>query len=85
MNLSVSKNFCINLPFKADSIMMPNNQVVAEQCLLNLKRKFKRDPNYQREYIEFLSDVIHKGYAEVVPQEQVKGTEGKVCTSLIMG
>lgn len=80
MNLSVSKNFCINLPFKADSIMMPNNQVVAEQCLLNLKRKFKRDPNYQREYTEFLSDVIHKGYAEVV-----KGTEGKVCTSLIIG
>lgn len=71
-------HYCINLPFKADSIMMPNNRLVAEQRLLNLKRKFKRDPNYQKEYTEFLSDVIDKGYAEIVPTAQVKGTDGKV-------
>ena len=45
---------------------------------MNLKRKFKRYLNYQREYREFLSDVIHKGYAEMVPPAQVNRTDGKV-------
>lgn len=71
-------HYCINLPFKTDNIMMPNNRLVAEQRLLNLKRKFKRDSNYQKEYTEFLSDVICRGYAEIVPPAQVKGTDGKV-------
>ncbi|KAK0138796.1 hypothetical protein N1851_024658 [Merluccius polli] len=71
-------HYCINLPFKADSITMPNNRVVAEQRLCNLKRKFKRDPNYQKEYTEFLSDVIHKGYAEKVPSAQLNRSDGKV-------
>lgn len=31
-------HYCIDLPFKADDITMPNNQVIAEQHLLNLKR-----------------------------------------------
>lgn len=78
-------HYCINLPFKSDSVMMPNNRVVAEQRLLNLKRKFKRDANYQREYTEYINDVIKKGYAEIVPPEQVKGAEGKFGTSLILG
>lgn len=68
----------INLPFEADNITMPNNHIVAEQRLLNLKRKFKRDPNYQREYTEFLSDVIYKSYAENVPSAQLNRTGGKV-------
>ena len=57
---------------------MPNNCVVAEQWLSNLKRKFKRDSNYQREYAEFLSDVIHKGYAEMVHPAQLNRSDGKV-------
>ncbi len=71
-------HYCINLPFKADNIIMPNNHVIAQQRLLSLKRKFKRDPNYQREYAEFLGDVIQKGYAEIVPPAQVNRTDGKV-------
>ncbi|KAL2083621.1 hypothetical protein ACEWY4_021394 [Coilia grayii] len=71
-------HYCINLPFKADVITLPNNRVVAEQRLLNLKGKFKRDPNYKKEYTEFLSDVINKGYAEIVPPAQVKGPDGNV-------
>lgn len=71
-------HYCINLPFKTDNITMPNNRLIAEQCLLNLKRKFKRDPNYQREYSEFLNDAIHKGYAEMVPSAQKNRSDGKV-------
>lgn len=57
---------------------MPNNRVIAEQRILNLKRKFKRDLNYQREYTEFLNDVIHKGYAEMVHPAQVNRSDVKV-------
>lgn len=71
-------HYCINLPFKADNITMPNNRMIAEQCILNLKRKFKRDLNYQREYTEFLNHVIHKGCAEMVLPAQVNRSDGKV-------
>lgn len=54
------------------------NCAVAEQCLLNLKRKFKRDPNYEKEYRECLNNDIHKCYTEMVPPAQVKGTEGHI-------
>ena len=46
----IEGHYCINLPFKVDNVTMPHNRVIAEQRLLNLKRKFKRDINYQREY-----------------------------------
>ena len=52
---------------------MPNNKVIAEQRLVNLKRKFKKNEHFQSEYTDFLSDVIDNGYAEVVPQEQLEG------------
>ena len=57
-------HYCINLPIKDDKLSLPNNRIVAEQRLMNLRRKFKRDPDYQKEYSEFLDDVIQKGYAE---------------------
>ena len=51
---------------------------VAEQQRLDLERKFKRDSNYQRGYTDFPSDVIHKGYAEMVPPAQLNGSMGKL-------
>jgi len=71
-------HYCINLSFKTYNITMPNNSVVAEQRLLSLKRKFQGDANYQKEYADFLGDIIHKGYAEIVSPAQVNRTDGKV-------
>ncbi len=45
---------------------------------MSLKRKFKKDPEYHKEYAEFLESVIQKGHAKVVPQDQLKQEEGKV-------
>lgn len=56
---------------------MPNNRHVAMQRLLNLKRKFKRNYSFHKEYTFFLSDMIDKGYAEVVPQEEVDQVVGR--------
>ena len=63
---------------------MPDNCHVAEQRLSSLQRKLCRNASFHEEYTRFLSDVIDKGYAEEVPQGQLKQKEGKVWY-LIMG
>lgn len=46
--------------------------------LSSLKRKFKRNETFHEEYKTFLSDVIEKGYAALVPQEQLSRKDGRV-------
>nr|XP_054592342.1 uncharacterized protein LOC107396521 [Nothobranchius furzeri] len=71
-------HFCMDLPFKEDTITMPNNKSVAEQRLKSLKRRFDREPRFQEEYTRFLTEVIDNGYAEAVPTNEITGEEGKV-------
>ena len=56
---------------------MPNNYQVAEQRLIGLKRKFKRNETFRNEYTEFMEDVISNGHAEVVPQAELEREDGK--------
>lgn len=51
---------------------------MAKQCILGLKRRFERDDKFHQEYANFLSDVIKEGYAERVPEHQLKRSDGKV-------
>ncbi len=71
-------HYCIDLPFRNNDVIMPNNRCLAEQRLKSLKRKCSRNQEFQEEYITFLTDVINKGYAEAVPQEQLLRDDGKV-------
>lgn len=66
------------LPFKSFDVILPNNRSVVEQRVMSLQRKFKRNKEYQQEYVTFMTDVIDKGYAEVVPPHQLKREDGKV-------
>ena len=61
----------MSLPLCDRNVMMPNNRDVAKKRTLNLIRKFKSDPGYALEYRNFMSDVIKKGYAEMVPQDRL--------------
>ncbi len=70
-------HYTLNLPCRKDDVIMPNNRHVAMQRLLSLKRKFKRNESFHNEYTSFLSDMMDKGYAEVVPQEEVDQVEGR--------
>ncbi|KAJ8384838.1 hypothetical protein AAFF_G00198250 [Aldrovandia affinis] len=36
-------HYCLNLPFRQEDPVMPNNRSIAEQRLLSLKRKFGRN------------------------------------------
>ncbi|XP_052472158.1 uncharacterized protein LOC128028879 [Carassius gibelio] len=81
MNSSVelcNGHYCMRLPFREENVIMPNNRHVAEQRALCLKRKLMKNATFKEEYTHFVSDVINKGYAEKVPENQRKGKEGKV-------
>ncbi|KAJ8418879.1 hypothetical protein AAFF_G00003780 [Aldrovandia affinis] len=57
---------------------MPNNQRVAEQRALNLRRKFIKNSQFQADYSVFMDDIIAKGYAVKVPSEELSRSDGKV-------
>ena len=65
------------MPFRDKSVVLPNNYEVAAQRILNLAKKFK-DTAYAAEYKIFMDDVLGKGYAQKVPQEQLQRNDGHV-------
>ncbi|KAL7878886.1 hypothetical protein AOLI_G00098600 [Acnodon oligacanthus] len=74
----VGGHYCINLPLRNRAIKMPNNQRVAEQRALNLKRQFVKNSQFQADYASFLNDVIAKGYAVEIPCGEMSRDDGKV-------
>lgn len=59
------------LPFKQDKPDIPNNMSCAVQRLKCLERKLKRDKQYCTDYINFMQDIITRGDAEKVPEEEL--------------
>ncbi|XP_059931369.1 uncharacterized protein LOC132474599 [Gadus macrocephalus] len=57
-------HYSLDLPFRKERPVMPNNYQVAEQRLIGLKRKFKRNETFRNEYTEFMEDVISNGHAD---------------------
>ena len=68
----------IGLPKKNPAVIMPNNRSAAVQRALTLKRKLSKNPGFHQEYNAFMSDMISKGYAVKVPEEQLSKQDGKV-------
>lgn len=71
-------HYYMDLPFKVDDVTMSNNRCFVEQRAQTLKRKFERNKTYQEECTAFLNDMIDCGYAEVVPEDQLVGKDGRV-------
>lgn len=74
----VKGHYCIGLPLKNKELKMPNNRVVAEQRPLNLKKKLLKNHSFREEYTAFMSDMIGKGFAVKVPDEELSCNDGKV-------
>ncbi|KAK0140849.1 hypothetical protein N1851_022153 [Merluccius polli] len=74
----IDGHYQLKLPFKKDDLSMPNNRAVVEQRALGLKRKLRKNTSVHQEYHDFLADVIKKGHAEIVPQNQLMQEDGKV-------
>ncbi|KAL2082836.1 hypothetical protein ACEWY4_020609 [Coilia grayii] len=81
MNSSVvlkDRHYTLDLPFRKENQVLPNNRPVAEQRLIDLKKQFQRHEQFKKEYSDFITDIIGKGYAEVVPSEQLEKADGRV-------
>ena len=57
---------------------MPENRVQAEPRALYLNCKLSRDAKFREDYVAFLENVIEDGFAERVPLETLRRTDGKV-------
>lgn len=70
--------YCLKLPFKTKEVYLPNNFTVAKQRVLGLKKKFLNNHHFHQEYTGYMNDIISRGYAEQIPQEQLHCEIGKV-------
>nr|XP_046229927.1 uncharacterized protein LOC124050970 [Scatophagus argus] len=81
MNSSVKRkdrHYEIRLPFRQDNISLPNNRKVVEQRALSLARRFQKDEAFRKDYNGFMSDVLSKGHAKRVPEEEIPRKDGKL-------
>ena len=66
----VGGHFEVGMLWKSDTPWLPNNNQTAEARLQSLKSKLKRDENFHRKYREFMANLIQKGYARKMTEEE---------------
>ena len=66
------------LPFKHQNPHLHNNKSLALHRLNQLKRRLKSDSNYATDYAIFMQDIIEKGYAEKIPDNESHPQEGSI-------
>ncbi|XP_068247736.1 uncharacterized protein [Palaemon carinicauda] len=72
------KQFKIPLPLKGGGIQFPDNMLVVQKRLSNLKQKLQKNVSMKNDYINFMKNMIDKGYAERVPLNETCLINGKV-------
>ncbi|KAK7929669.1 hypothetical protein WMY93_006064 [Mugilogobius chulae] len=70
--------YCVNLPFKNESISLPNNLAVAKQRIQSLKKRFVHNQQFHQEYVKYMKNIVASNYAERVPEDQVNKSDGRV-------
>jgi hypothetical protein len=71
-------HYYLKLPFREPGVNMPNNRHSALQRAQQLLKRFNKDQTFFEEYKDFMQDVLIKGYAEVIPQDELQTKSGKV-------
>lgn len=74
----VDGHFQINLPLRKGDVSMPNKKEIVEQRALYLKKRLQKDSSFHADYTAFLNDLLAKGYAERMPEEDLEHSDGKV-------
>nr|XP_040024067.1 uncharacterized protein LOC120812302 [Gasterosteus aculeatus aculeatus] len=73
-----NEHYYIDLPFRIDDPVLPNNRCIALQRLQSLKRGFNRNSSFNAQYVDFLNNMLEQGYAEKVPTNEPTLEQGKV-------
>ena len=66
------------LPVKKPEEKMADNLKMAKNRLEGLRRRMKRDGKFAADYKAFMGEMISKGYAEEVPEDEQKRTDGRL-------
>ena len=68
----------VPLPLKEEGLKLPNNLTLALSRLERLKQRLKRDRKYREHYEAFMKEMIDKGQAERVPDEELHLSNGRI-------
>lgn len=71
-------HYSIELPFKFETVTMPNNTKQAEQRLISLSRKFENNIEFRASYKAFMDKIICEGSAQQVPTENLQQNDERV-------
>lgn len=66
------------LPFRNPEMILPNNRNQVLKRALWQKKKMQRDTKYHRDYSNFMNEIIWKGYARKIPENEVRPASGQV-------
>ena len=64
----------VGLLWKNEYVHLPNNRKQAERRLEQLKKRFKRNPEFAEKYKMVMNDYIKKGYAKKLSEDEAKCT-----------
>ena len=71
-------HYSLDIPFKIRPPCLPDNKVIAEHRLCLLGRCLSRDSDMREKYVASMSDLLAKGYAEEVPEQELDRSDGAV-------
>ena len=74
----VDGHYEIPLPFKSESPSMPDNRQEIVKRAIWLKRRFLRDRKIYDDYCDFMKEIIDKGYARKITEDNDVPEIGKV-------
>ena len=69
----VNKHYQIPLPFGNPNVQLSNNRYQALQRLSDLHKRFKKDKEFEKDYVSFMEEIISKGYARKSTREAAPG------------
>lgn len=61
----------ICLRFPKPELTLPDNKNTAEQWALSILKRFKKDETFISDYRDFIGDILKKGHAEKVSEEEL--------------
>ena len=77
IKLTDQGHYEIGLPLEDKEVTFPNNRVQAQVRAAHLRRKLSENQTFYTDYKTTINDMIKKGYAERVPEEELDGQPGR--------
>ena len=74
----VDGHYQLPIPFRDEHPHLPDAKGMALKRLISLSKRLSRDERLHTEYARGVQDLLDKGYAEEVPEDEISRSDGKV-------